>query len=265
MSRPRSIPPTLALLLEELELERPKTVTLEKIAEFAKAHVIRTPARILAHRLAQKGWLLETQVQGVWEFAPADRAGPISDADPFLTLRAFLARDDLPIAIALGSALWLHNLADRFPHPHEVAIPSGARVPPALGDEYRVVRYDPHLDNQEVDGLPVHRPATVLVHIAHRPADVTSWAGVLDLLPDLWAACDKEDVEAELCGRPHATHVRLAYLLDTLAPDLIRDLNIMPAGKVWFGPRRPLRRHDSRWNVADTLLPFSPRELGNRP
>jgi predicted transcriptional regulator of viral defense system len=265
MAPSRSISPTLALLLEELELERRKTVPLVKIAELAKLHGIRTPARILAHRLAQKGWLLETQVAGVWEFAPADRAGPISDADPFLTLRAFLARDDLPIALALGSALWLHNLADRFPYPHEVAIPSGSRVPRALRDEYRLVRHQAHLANQEVNGLPVHRTATVLVHLAHRPTDVTSWAAVLDLLPDLLATCADDDIEAELADRPHATHVRLAYLLQSLAPDLIRDLNITPAGKVWFGPRRPLRRHDARWNVADTLLPFSPRELGNRP
>ena len=263
--RPRSISPTLALVLEELELDRPKTVSLEKIAELAEAHGIRTPARILAHRLARKGWLLETQVPGVWEFAPADRAGPISDADPFLTLRALLTRDDLPVAIALGSALWLHNLADRFPYPHEVAVPSGFRVPRALRNEYRVVRHQANLGNQEVNGLPVHRTATVLVHLAHRPTDVTSWAGVLDLLPDLLATCDKDDILAELADRPHATRARFAYLFQSLAPDLIRDLNIAPAGKVWFGPRGPLRHHDARWNVADTLLPFSPRELGSRP
>jgi predicted transcriptional regulator of viral defense system len=82
-------------------------------AEREAQHGIRALARILAHRLARKGWLLEARVAGVWEFAPADRASPISDADRFLTLRASLARNDLPIAIALGSALWLHNLADR--------------------------------------------------------------------------------------------------------------------------------------------------------
>lgn len=265
MAHSRSISPTLAPLLEELELERPKTVTLERIADLAEALDIRTPARIVAHRLAQKGWLLETQVAGVWEFAPADRAGAISDADPFLTLRALLARDDLPVAIALGSALWLHNVADRSPYPHEVAIPSGLRVPRALQREYRVVRHQARLAQQEVNGLPVHRTATVLVHLAHRPSDVKSWAGVLDLLPDLLAVCEHEDIEVELAGRPHATRIRLAYLLQSLAPGLIRDLNIMPAGKVWFGPRRPLRRHDARWNVADTLLPFSPRELRSRP
>ncbi|MDT8368272.1 MAG: hypothetical protein RQ745_03635 [Longimicrobiales bacterium] len=93
MNRSRSISSTLAILLEELELDRPKTVTLEKISELAEVHGIRTPPRIPAHRLAQKGWLLDTRVAGVWEFAPADRAGAISDAAPLLTFRAFLARD----------------------------------------------------------------------------------------------------------------------------------------------------------------------------
>lgn len=264
MRSSRSIAPTHALLLRELELERPRTVTLKRIAEIAGALGIRTPARILAHRLVQKGWLLKTQVAGVWEFAPADRAGAISDADPFLTLRAYLARNDRPACIALGSALWLHNLADRFPHPHEVAIPSGTRVPRALKDEYRIVRHRSHLAPQQVRGLPVHRPATVLVHIVHRPTAVRSWASVLHLLPDLIAVCGMPEIEEELTGRPHTTRVRFAYLLDPLAPDLISDLNIEPAGKVWFGPRRTLRRHDARWNVADTILPFSPRELGGR-
>lgn len=256
----RSIPPTLAALLEDFELERPKTVALRRIAELAEEHGIRTPPRILAHRLAKRGWLLATQVPGVWEFAPAERAGAISDADPFLTLRALLARDDVPAAVALGSALWLHNLAGRFPHPHEVAIPPSATVPRALRDTYRVVRYQSHLTALNVDGLPVHRPATVLVHLAHRPNDVTSWGGVLDLLPTLVQASEVEELRAELAGRPHATHVRFAYLLDHLAPSLIRDLSIKPAGKVWFGPRRTLRRHNAQWNVADTLLPFSPEE-----
>lgn len=261
----RSIPPTLGLLLQDLELERPKLVTLGKIGELSATHGIRTPARILAHRLVEKGWLLATSVAGVWEFAPADRAGPLSEADPFLTLRATLSRDDLPIAVALNSALWLHNLADRFPDPHELAAPTDLRIPQALRAEYRLVRFVPMLAVQEVNGLPIHRPATVLVHAAHRPADVSSWAAMLDLLPGLLAACAKEDIEAELSDRPHATHVRLAYMLDSLAPDLIQQLGIQPAGKVWFGPRRRLRRHDARWNVADTVLPFSPRKLGEIP
>jgi hypothetical protein len=32
-------------------------------------------------------------------------------------------------------------------------------------------------------------------------------------------------------------------------------------GKVWFGQRGSLRRHDERWRIADTVLPFDPSEL----
>ncbi|MDT5031236.1 MAG: hypothetical protein QOC94_1407 [Actinoplanes sp.] len=31
--------------------------------------------------------------------------------------------------------------------------------------------------------------------------------------------------------------------------------------KTWFGGRRKIVRHDNRWQVADTLLPFDPRTL----
>jgi len=53
MTRP--IPPTLAGVLELLELERPVTVTTE--------------------RLAERGWLLKTGVRGVWENGPPSMPG----------------------------------------------------------------------------------------------------------------------------------------------------------------------------------------------
>jgi len=257
----RSIPPTLASLLERLELDRPTTVTLQQLEVIASECGLETPARILAHRLKERGWLLKTPVAGVWEFAPADRAGPFSDADPLLTLRAALARAELPVAVALASALWLHNLSARAPDRHEIAIPSGTHVPRALRDNYRVIRHQANLEPQSVTGLPVHRPAAVLIHLAHRPTDVRSWGAMLEVLPDLLAACTLDQIRIELRGRPHTTHVRLVYLLQALAPDLVEALDVTPAGKVWFGPRRTLRRHDAQWNVADTILPFSPRDL----
>ena len=42
------------------------------------------------HRLARLGWLLPTPVRGTWEFAPAEHAGAIPDADPLLPLKALL-------------------------------------------------------------------------------------------------------------------------------------------------------------------------------
>lgn len=55
--------------------------------------------------------------------------------------------------------------------------------------------------------------------------------------------------------------MRAAYLLSGLRLDLAEQLQSASKGKVWFGPRGPLLRHDYRWQVADTLLPFDPRTL----
>jgi predicted transcriptional regulator of viral defense system len=261
MKTGRTISEGLSSLLERLELERPATVTLGSIGEMAADSGLKTPARLVAHRLVKRGWLLQTRVPGVWEFAPADRAGPFSESDPFLTLKASLSRSDLPVMVALGSALWLHNLADRYPSPHELAIATGTRAPVALAEDFRVVHFDAKLPPVIRSGVPVQQPETLLLHLAHRPNAVRNWANVLEILPRLVEACSLERLQIELKDRPNATGVRLAYLIDPMAPDLIRGLGVSPAGKVWFGPRRSLKRHDARWNVADTLLPFSPRRL----
>jgi hypothetical protein len=88
---------------------------------------------------------------------------------------------------------------------------------------------------------------------------------MLEALPDLVAAAPEEEIARELHGRPHATRVRLAYLTQSVAPTLASALAIMPAGKVWFGPRGPLLRHNTLWNVADTILPFAPEALSKAP
>jgi hypothetical protein len=80
------------------------------------------------------------------------------------------------------------------------------------------------------------------------------------MLPELVEASDEADIISELEGRSHAAHVRFAYLVSGLAPHLVDRLAIEPAGKVWFGPRRPLKRHSAPWNVADTVLPRAPSD-----
>jgi hypothetical protein len=257
----RSIPPALAGIVAMLELERPLTVTPARMQELIARAGATTPARVAIQRLAERGWLLPTGVRGVWEFAPAERAGPITEGGALLTVRAVLdANPDQQIALALGSALWLHDLGDRAPEIPEVAIPRGVRATSTLATRCRVVHHDVRLPPQIVQGVPVHRPATVLVHLAHRPSDVRSWVGILERLRDLARIADPAEVATELKGRPHSTQVRLAYLLEGV-PEGERYSGVHPSGKVWFGPRGRLRRHNARWNVADTVLPFAPKEL----
>jgi hypothetical protein len=225
---------------------------------------VRAPTHRIIAELHRRGWLLKTGAHGTWEFVPGERAGAISSGDPFLPLRATVATTpECGVTVALGSALWLLDVSDRAPDRQEVALPKGTHVPVALKRAYRTVHHDARLDPMRIKDLPVHRPATVLVHLACRPTDVRSWASVLDALPELLARSSEEEIREELDGRSRAARVRLAYLVSGLAPQLVERLAIEPAGKVWFGPRRELRRHDARWQIADTILPVAPPGTGS--
>lgn len=258
----RAIPPALAAVVELLELERPVTLTTEQLVALCRRAEVRTPPHVAIQRLAERGWLLRTGVRGVWEFAPAEHAGPFSHDDGWLTLRATLqATQNLSARVTLGSALWLLDITDRAPDLPEIAVPPGVRVPVALRRSYRIVRFEPHREPREIRGLQVDQPATVLVHLAHRPTDVRSWGAILDVLAELVASTRLDDLQSELEGRPHATWVRMAYLLSGVAPNVVAELGVKPGHKVWFGPRGKLRWHDSTWNVADTVLPTRPADL----
>ncbi|OGU05798.1 MAG: hypothetical protein A2W29_10970, partial [Gemmatimonadetes bacterium RBG_16_66_8] len=241
----RSVPPWLAGVVAELELDRPAVVTTDVVRDIRERLGVSPPAHRIIEELNARGWLLKTGAHGAWEFVPGERAGAISSGDPFLPLRATLkTTPDIPVLVALGSALWLLDIADRAPDRPEVALPKGTRVPVALKRECRTVHHDARLGPVRVQDLPVHRPATVLVHLATRPTDVRSWGSVLHCLPALLDASPEEEIRAELEGRSHSTRVRFAYLVAGLAPDLVERLAIKPAGKVWFGPRGSLRHHD---------------------
>ena len=47
---------------------------------------------------------------------------------------------------------------------------------------------------------------------------------------------------------------------DQVEQDLVLS-RLMGHGKVWFGPRGPLRRHHAALEMADTILPMSPGDL----
>lgn len=53
------------------------------------------------------------------------------------------------------------------------------------------------------------------------------------------------------------------WLLQGMRPDVADAImgERPPTSKVRFGPRVANRRNDERWKVADTLLPFGPREM----
>ena len=258
----RSLSKQLALLVAELELRQPTLLTLGELAVLAGEAGLRTPAKVIAARLRATGWLLATAQRGVYEFAPGSHAGPYGHGDPFIDLRAAMLAEHHPAAVALQSALWLHGIAERAPDRHEVAVPVGAAVPESVKRRMRVVHFSARLPAADIDHLPVHQPATILVHLAARPGDVRGWATFAEALPELAARSLADDLERELKRRPGTVRPRLAYLLSGVAPAVADRLQpTRPQSVTWFGPSRTSRRFDKRFNVADGLLPFDPRSL----
>lgn len=258
----RTIPSHLAEIIEELELEQPELVTTDEMRELIDQFDVKIPDARVIQLLSEKGWLLKTDVRGVWEFSPAERAGSYSKESPFLPLKAIGKKEpDRDIRVALDSAMWCHDFLDRLPTEIEVVLPPGDHVPAAIERNYRVLRFDSHLDPVTANDVPVQMLETILVHLVDKPNNVQSWTSVFDWLPDLVEEVERENVLTELHDRSHATKVRFSYLLSGLAPDFVEGLDIEPAGKVWFGPRETLRRHNATWNVADTILPVDPVEL----
>ena len=259
----RSIPPSLAGIMEDLELEQPTLVTTDHLTELIHRHGVLTSPKVVAARLRSRGWLLPTERSGVWEFAPAAVAGAYSQSDPVMPLRAFLAsRPGARCALTFQAAAWSHGLADRVPSRPEVAAATAGlarQLPSALAPS----AFDPRLDFVALRGVPVLALESIVVHMAARPADVRSWASALEWLPELAGMVQREALRRELEGRPASVTSRTGYLLQGLRPDLASSLHAHPRarGKVWFGPRAPLKRHDATWQIADTLLPFDPRTL----
>jgi len=257
----RSLSRQLAPLVTELELRQPVLVTLEELAALAEEAGLRTPAKVIAARLRGTGWLLPTGQRGVYEFAPGAHAGPYGHGDPFIDLRAALLAGH-PHTVALQSALWLHGLAERAPNRHELAAAPGSVVPVSVRRRMRVIRFLANLPPAQIEQLPVHRRATILVHLAAKPGDVRGWTTFAEALPELAAQSTAEDLEQELRSRPGTVRRRLAYLISGVAPALADRLEpCVPPSVTWFSSSRASHRYDARFNVADGLLPFDPRTL----
>jgi hypothetical protein len=172
-ARPASA--SLSRLLELLELDQPRVVTRRDLDRLARDAGVDWPTGVILQRLRQRGWLLDLRTRGVWEFAPAARAGAYGAGDPLIELRATLARrPDAPFAAAAESAAYLLGYAGRRPHLDVVSVPAGVTVPPALR-VYRVVRWAVRVPLERRDELPVWSPCTLLTFMATRPSLYRDW------------------------------------------------------------------------------------------
>lgn len=258
----RDIPSWLSGVLEQLELERPELVSIANIDSMGSRAGIDVPGRVIASRLKERGWLLDTPQRGVWEFVPAEAAGAYSSSDPLIPLKAFsLAHPSTEYALASQTAAWAHGLADRMPARLEVSFPIApkVKVPP----EIRQSVYRSNLPLVRTKNAFSLAPEAIVVHMAQRPSAVRSWSGTQEWLPDIAYEIEAGNVVAELEGRPASVWARTAYLLSGMRPDVADGIAAMftPRSKIRFGTAGSTLRNDERWMVADATLPFDPRAM----
>lgn len=254
----RQIPPALAPVLEELELHQPLLVNRDDVAAVCAAVSPTASVDYVIHRLLTEGWLLPLTTRGVWEFAPAARAGPIGRGDPLIEARAALhRRPDLGIAIAAESAAWLLGLSSREPGREAIGAAKGTRIPPAL-KEYRIVRHVPRLEPEDVGGLPTWRVESLLTAMSIRPTTYRDWPNVRDWLPRAFERSATDALAAELEATPRAAWARLAYLARAAEHLQLGAyfLDRAPSGKGPFhlGPRDRSGKYDKPSEVVDSLL-----------
>ncbi|MGH7562838.1 MAG: type IV toxin-antitoxin system AbiEi family antitoxin [Gemmatimonadota bacterium] len=254
----RSIPSSLAPVLEELELERPTIVTKEMLGQLVQRAGLRHDPDEVATRLQTHGWLLTLRTWDSWEFAPASRTGPIGSGDPFIELRAtLLRRPTFPVVVAYDSAVWLHKLSQRMPNKHVLAIPSGESVPHALRI-FRVTRRWGSLGSIKIKDLPVWQIETLIVMIGAQPLSFRDWPNMKEWLNQAFGRLNQELLLAELDGRPRSTWMRTGYLLETggAVPiaEHLRRLAPRGRGPFYLGRRQVKSQYNKRWEVVDSLL-----------
>ena len=257
----RSLPAGLAPIVSDLELEQPVIVTLDQIADLAESNSIATLPRIVAKRLRDTGWLLATEIAGVYEFAPGAHAGPIGHGDPFITVRAAVARYTNLEPVVVGvAAMWAQGFVDRL-GAVDIAVAPGIPIPAAVGRALGVTRFRPALSPERSRGVSVVSPTSVLVHAATHPLTI-GWGDARDGLQELMESITTDDLDVELADRSNATAARTAYLLSGVRPDLANHVELrLTRDRVWFGPHGAVLRYAPRFGIADTTLPFDPVTL----
>ena len=255
----RSIPKSLAPVVESLELRQPKLVTKSLLAEIIAEHGLEMRTEDVAHRLQKEGWLLSLRKKKVWEFAPASRAGRIDSGDLFIELRALLdQRPTFPISIAYESAAFLHGFAQRLPQKEVIAIPSKNSIPKTL-KTFRITRMWGNLERIWINELPIWSIETLIVLMAARPTSYKAWPNVYEWLEDALKNINDDLIFKELESRPRSTWVRTGYLAELgrkfeLGEEIYTKSYAWKKGPYYFGPRNKKGKYNHRWDIVDSLL-----------
>ncbi len=254
----RRIPEKLAPLIARFELEQPTLVSREDVERIARETGVNSRTSYLIEHLVRHGWLIPLSTRGLWEFAPAARAGPFSSGNNHIELYATLRkRPDLAVAIAAESAAWLHGLSGRKPAREVIAASPGLVLPPALKD-YRVVRHAAATELDRLRDLPVWSVDTLLAAMAIRPNWYRDWRNVSDWLAEATNRVSESRLRDELETAPRSAWARLAYLLargdnEHLATAVFEDA---PPGRgpFYLGRRDRSGTYDAEYDVIDSAL-----------
>ncbi len=265
----RSVPSSLAPVIEELELRQPKLVTKTYLADIITDRGLSLRPDDVTHRLQQQGWLLSLKTKDAWEFAPASRAGRIDSGDPLIELRATIHhRPELPVAVAYESAAWLHGLARRPPEKEVIAIPADINPPPALTG-FRITRMRGQIDPVNIDQLPIWSIETLIVLMGERPMAYRAWPTVMEWLREATSRVDYDLILKELSGRRIPTWARTGYILEAggrqdIGEQIHQKSQPSRQGPFYLGPRRSPGKVDKRWDVRDSILLYRESPNSNR-
>lgn len=254
----RTLPKSVAGVVQELELRQPSVVTRALLSDIAKFSGTQMSEKVLVDRLVRLGWLLPLRTRDAWEFAPAARAGRYPSNNPWTELRALLEHEpDAPVAIAFDSAVWELGHSTHQPSRPILAHRRGWRSRKSL--DVRLATFEWHIPVRVIKGLPVWQEATVLVAMAERPLAQGNWGNADDWLPETFRAAVLDEVVEEAAGRNVSTLARLGYLAEWSGRDDVADQIearlVAPLPVTTIGPRDQRDRWNKRWRVYDALLP----------
>lgn len=198
-------PADLVSVVNGLHSERAEIVTLDQLGGFERLR----SADDIARSLRRTGWLAPLRTRQAWSFTPT--LSPLHMGE-FRELRAWLGRNsDSGVCIGGKSAAQVRGWLRR-PTAPTVGAPTQSRLPRSLSD-YRVCKWDPQIPLDEVHGLPVWKPETLVAFMASHPSKF-SWDGISDWL---WEACDELQQQLlldELQDRPRAAWMKTAHLVN---------------------------------------------------
>lgn len=222
----RTIPKYLALIIEQLELDQVKLLTIKDLQRYASSVGSTGQATRMSFELKNRGWLLPTSARGVYEFSPGANAGAYSTGGKLLDIKAVaLANPEIKWFYSHQSALYFHKIIDQMPDKPQITIKCNSikNVPYAFTKLTHNV-FDSQLEPIIINGNPVEQLETLLVHICAKPSSVSDWFVYEENIRDIWDECDINKLHQDLDKQSLNTKNRLKKLLRSIRSEVQLDI-----------------------------------------